>query len=120
MSEFVDTYVADFKFGNNECARRLASVEKYVETVTRNLRIAAKQGDLIVRHLVLPGHFDCCFRPIVSWLREHLPQVKFSLRTSYLPRWRARHDPELRSMLDPQTADRATLHARQNGLRMVS
>ena len=46
----------------------------------RNLRHAASQGRLIVRHLLLPGHFDCCYRPVVRWMRENLPDVEFSVR----------------------------------------
>src|SRR3990172_6648342 len=57
LDDVVDVYVADFKFGNDECAKRLAKVDRYVATVTRNLSIAAGQGDLIVRHLLLPGPF---------------------------------------------------------------
>jgi putative pyruvate formate lyase activating enzyme len=95
LNGVVDVYLADFKFGNDLCARRIAGVERYSEVVTRNLLIAARQGDLIVRHLLLPGHHDCCFVPIASWLAGNLPQVKFSLRDSYLPRWRAEHFPEL-------------------------
>jgi putative pyruvate formate lyase activating enzyme len=85
----VDVYVADLKFGNDPCAQRLAGVPQYTEVVTRNLRLASRQGDLIVRHLLLPGHFDCCYRPIVNWVRGNLPEVKFSLRDGYLPRWQA-------------------------------
>ena len=51
----VDLYLADFKFGNDACAGRIAKVERYTEIVTRNLRQVARQGDLIVRHLLLPG-----------------------------------------------------------------
>src|SRR5438105_4249739 len=39
----VDTYVADFKFGNDNCARNLAGVERYVEIVGRNLLLASKR-----------------------------------------------------------------------------
>ena len=45
-----------------------AGVANYLAVITRNLQAAARQGDLIVRHLLLPGHFDCCYRPIVGWL----------------------------------------------------
>ena len=62
----VDTYVADFKFGNDLCAKRIAAVDDYLRIVTRNLKIAEKQARLIVRHLLLPGHADCCYRPIVQ------------------------------------------------------
>lgn len=62
----VAVYVADFKFGNDDCADRIARVKNYTAIVTRNLKIVAEQSDLIVRHLLLPGHFDYCFRPIVE------------------------------------------------------
>ena len=44
---------------------------------------------MIVRHLLLPGHLECCLGPIVEFMREELPQVLFSLRDGYLPSWRA-------------------------------
>lgn len=119
LAGMVDTYVADFKFGNDECAQRIAGVEHYVATVTRNLRIAAAQGNLIVRHLLLPGHHDCCLRPIVAWLAQHLPQAKFSLRDGYLPRWRARHFDDLRQTISPQAAAQARTLASEY-LRVVA
>jgi putative pyruvate formate lyase activating enzyme len=84
-----DVYLADFKFGNDECARRVCGVDNYVSILQRNLKIAETQGRLIVRHLLLPGHADCCLRPIVGWMAEHLPTAEFSLRDGYLPAWRA-------------------------------
>src|SRR5690606_39255165 len=72
LADVVDMYVADFKFGNDQCAGRIAGIDDYLAIVTRNLAIAAEQGDLIVRHLLLPGHFDCCYRPIVAWMRANL------------------------------------------------
>src|SRR6185437_16166413 len=44
----VDTYIADFKFGNDACAKRIAAVDDYLRIVTRNLKIAARQSRLIV------------------------------------------------------------------------
>ena len=102
-----DIYVADFKFGNDACAQRIAKVDRYVGTVTRNLKIAAEQGDLIIRHLLLPGHFDCCYRPIVEHVARELPGVKFSIRGGYLPRWQAHHYGELAHPLDHKVAAQA-------------
>ena len=70
-------------------------MENYLAIVTRNLSTAAAQGDLIVRHLLLPGHFDCCFRPIVAWLKANMPDAKFSVRDGYLPSWQADRHAEL-------------------------
>lgn len=114
-----DVYLADFKFGNDACAKRLAGIASYVAVVTRNLRLAARQGRLIVRHLLMPGHFDCCYRPIVQWLREHLPNVPLSLRDSYLPRWRAGKFGEMGQTLDPGTGKRARDLALEAGLEVI-
>ncbi|MBI3409530.1 MAG: radical SAM protein [Planctomycetes bacterium] len=115
----VDVYLADFKFGNDACARRLAGIKRYVEIVTRNLILASRQGDLIVRHLLMPGHFDCCFRPVVRWMRENLPTAKFSIRDGYLPRWQALHYDEVAMPLPPAVADEARALAGAAGLRLV-
>jgi putative pyruvate formate lyase activating enzyme len=115
----VDVYVADFKFGNDDCARRIAGIEGYTGIVTRNLGLAARQGNLIVRHLLLPGHFDCCYRPLVGWVRKHLPGVKFSLRDGYLPRWQARRHAELAGPLSRRAGEEAREYADQAGLQLV-
>ena len=88
--------------------------------MTRNLWLAAAQTDLIVRHLVLPGHFDCCFRPIVDWLRSEMPRVKFSLRDGYQPRWQARQHVELAAPLSRTEGERARRFAGEAGLNVIA
>jgi putative pyruvate formate lyase activating enzyme len=114
-----DVYVADFKFGNDVCAKQIASVDPYVAIVTRNLLLAQPKADLIVRHLLLPGHMDCCYRPIVRWMAEFMPSAKFSLRDGYLPRWRAARDPQLNAVIDAGTARAARGLAREAGLNLI-
>ena len=116
----VDVYVADFKFGNDQCAAEIAGVERYLEVTTRNLMLAADGADLIVRHLLLPGHFNCCFRPIVRWMQANLPAAKFSIRDGYLPRWQARHDSRLRQYLPADAGDEARHLAAAAGLRVIT
>jgi putative pyruvate formate lyase activating enzyme len=115
----VDVYLADFKFGNDDCARRLAGVERYGEIVRRNLHQAARQGELIVRHLLLPGHYDCCFRPLAAWLADNLPGAKLSVRDGYLPRWQAARHRELSRPLTPEAAVRARTEAGRVGLALI-
>lgn len=119
LRDVVDVYVADFKFGNDQCAKRIAKVDRYVETIARNLGVAAEQGDLIVRHLLLPGHFDCCYRPVVDYMARELPGVKFSIRDGYLPRWQAQNYGELAHPLDATVAARAHELAASRGLNVV-
>lgn len=120
LEPIVDVFVADFKFGNNACARRISKVSSYVETLQRNLKQVYLHSDLIVRHLLLPEHEECCFRPIVDWIAENLPDVKFSLRNGYLPRWQARHYAELSKPLEMSAADSAIAYAESRGLNLIT
>jgi putative pyruvate formate lyase activating enzyme len=119
LNGVVDTFVADFKFGNDHCARRVASVDNYLAVVSRNLLLAQRQADLIVRHLLLPGHLECCFQPILAWMAQFLPKAKFSLREGYLPKWRAKHIPELAAPLGAAEANHARELANVAGLNLV-
>lgn len=116
----VDVYVADFKFGNDACARAIAGVDRYFEVVTRNLHQAAGQGDLIVRHLRLPGHMDCCFRRVVAWMAESLPRAKFSLRDGYRPHWTAKNDASLSRSIAADERAAALRLARSAHLNLIA
>ena len=85
MTGLVDVYLADFKCGNDRCAKALLGAEDYVEVAKQNMLSACKHADIIVRHLVLPGHNECCLKPILHWLAEEMPRTKLSLRSDYVP-----------------------------------
>ncbi len=101
----IDVYLADFKFGNDDCAKRLAGIARYLEVVTRNLKALSSTATLFVRHLLIPGHLECCFRPVVDWLSDNLPGVRFQLMTGYVPWWRAESECDL-GRLNPRGAIR--------------
>ena len=90
-----DVWVADYKFGQDSCAERLARVPRYTEVVRENLRWAARHSRLIVRHLLMPGHLDCCWVPVARWLAEELPGIEVSLRDGFWPGWFSSRHPEL-------------------------
>jgi putative pyruvate formate lyase activating enzyme len=90
-----DVWLADFKFGNDACALRLAKTPDYLRVVRENLLWANDHSVLIVRHLLMPGHVECCWRPVAAWLAENLPGVKVSLRAGFWPAWHASRHREL-------------------------
>lgn len=96
LDGITDVYLTDFKYGNDECALRLSGVKNYTGVVERNHLIANQQSEMIVRHLVLPGHFECCTRPILRWISEHLSQVKVNVMSQYRPEFKAAEFSELR------------------------
>jgi len=133
-----NVWLADYKFGNDTCAQRLAKVPDYSRIVRENLLWFARQfsaerrpparhadeppgwsragsetgapgahSELIVRHLLMPGHVDCCWRPVAEWLAENLPGVKVNLRSGFWPAWHAARHAELRQAVSTQESDRA-------------
>ena len=84
-----DVYLTDFKYGNNICAKKLSQIEKYFETVSRNHKIAYENGEIILRHLILPNHFNCCSKPILDWIIENIPNCVVNIMMQYRPEYKA-------------------------------
>jgi putative pyruvate formate lyase activating enzyme len=114
-----DVWLVDYKFGNDACAARLAGVDRYSEILRGNLVWAAHQGGLIVRHLLMPGHVECCWRPVATWLAEELPGVKVSLRASFWPGWQAARHAGLNRFITADETNHASAIARELGLNLV-
>ena len=114
-----DVWVVDYKFGNDLCAHRLARVPDYTAVVRQNLAWARANTNLIVRHLVMPGHLDCCWRPVAEWLAWQMPEVKVNLRTGFWPAWHARRHPELRGTVERGDAGEALRYGRSLGLNLI-
>jgi putative pyruvate formate lyase activating enzyme len=119
LAGLFDVWLADFKFGNDGCAQRLAKVPGYVRVVRENLLWANEQSELIVRHLLMPGHVECCWRPIAAWLAAHLPGVKVSLRASFWPGWHAPRHPELSGSNSAAETAQASEIAQEYALNLI-
>ena len=91
----IDVYLGDFRYGSDRCAHELSDVDSYFETVTRNFSLAHEQAEVMLRHLVLPGHLECCSRPIMEWVSKNIPEVYFNLMFQYRPEFRASLFPSL-------------------------
>jgi putative pyruvate formate lyase activating enzyme len=120
LAGLFDVWVIDYKFGNDRCARRLARIPDYSAIVRENLLWAQANTKLIVRHLLMPGHLDCCWRPVAAWLASRLPGVPVNLRSGFWPAWRSSRHPELRGTVEPAAAALAGRHARALGLRLIN
>ncbi|AKB28830.1 anaerobic ribonucleoside-triphosphate reductase activating protein [Methanosarcina siciliae T4/M] len=91
----VDVYLGDFKYGNNACALKFSKVKNYLEVVRPNFEFAYETAEILLRHLALPGHIECCTRPIAEWVSEHTPHTRFNLMFQYRPCYRAMEYPDL-------------------------
>jgi len=112
-----DVYLADFKYGNDECALKLSRVHNYVDLVLRNHKIAGKQAELIIRHLVLPNHLECCTRNVVKLVSENLgKKVRFNLMFQYRSVYKAYTCEEINRSLTKEEKERALEIVKDVGL----
>ncbi|MEM4481436.1 MAG: radical SAM protein [Desulfurococcaceae archaeon] len=85
LEDIIDIWLPDLKYGNNACAWRLSKVRGYWEIVTRNIRRAHECGDIIIRHLVLPNHIECCTKPVLDWIAANAPRALLNIMEQYRP-----------------------------------
>jgi len=86
----IDLYLTDFKYGNNVCAKRLSQVDNYLNIIKRNHKLAYDTSEMIIRHLVMPNHVECCSKPIIKWISEHLPNSLVNIMGQYRPEYQAK------------------------------
>lgn len=94
----VSVFLTDFKYADNELARRFSAAPDYFERATAALdkmvEIAGKArfdsdgmmtAGVIVRHLVLPGHTDDSLRVLQHLHRRYGDDVYISIMNQYTP-----------------------------------
>jgi len=85
LVDVIDIWLPDLKYGNDHCALRLSGVRNYFEIATRNIKYAYENGDMIIRHLVLPNHVECCTKPVLKWIAENTPRALVNIMEQYRP-----------------------------------
>jgi len=120
LAGMFNLWLVDFKFGNDRCAQRLARIPDYVGVARENLVWADENSRLIVRHLLMPGHVECCWAPVAEWLAAELPGVKVSLRCGFWPAWQAQRHPELSGPPSAEECAQACRIARELPLQLIA
>ncbi len=118
LAGFADVYLLDFKYGPGECAERISEAPNYWRMCTSNHLEASKNGELIIRVLVLPNHLECCTGPILNWIARNLgAEIRVNLMYQYRPEWHARKLPELGRRLTLEEKRTAQGLAEKAGLK---
>ncbi len=118
----IDIYLPDLKFGPGDgpagCGERLGGMPSYWPSVTGCIdRLYGEGKRLLVRHLLMPGHFDCCTVPVLQWLAQR-PGIEVSLLTQYIAPAHAKG--ELAAPLDEPVVARGLALARKLALALVN
>ncbi len=86
LRPLIDIWLPDFKFGPGRCAVRLSRTPWYYETVTKNLKTLYEWGEeMVIRHLVMPNHVECCTKPVLEWIERNIPGTPVNVMDQYRP-----------------------------------
>ena len=111
LDGYIDIYLPDFKYAQNELGKRLSKVDNYFEITTEALREMYKQTGkavfddrgimqkgMIVRHLVLPNHLVNS-RKVLKWLNDNMNDVFVSVMAQYFPTYKAKEIDDINRKL---------------------
>lgn len=121
LKDIIDVYLSDWKYWNNECAERLSKVKNYLEIVRRNHDLAFKDSEMVIRHLVLPNHFECCTKNILKYIADNYGEkVIVNVMDQYRPVWKAHLYPEISRSLTESELKKAVNYAEDLGLNFIT
>ena len=112
LEGYIDIYLPDFKYYDNNLAYRLSGIKDYRQTVEQALlemqRQVGKnkynekgilQKGMIIRHLVLPNNIQNS-KDVLNWIKENMgEEIIISLMAQYFPTYKAIEDNEINRKL---------------------
>lgn len=120
LKNVVDIYLSDWKYGNDKCAEILSKTPNYWGIIKRNHDLAFNDSEMIIRHLILPNHFDCCTKPILEYISENYSRkVILNLMDQYYPSWEAHQYPEINRRPKEEEIEKAYKLAEELNLNWI-
>lgn len=99
LPAMTDLLLLDVKHAGDRCATDLTGrpLTGYLAQLRRVLLWGRQHLRLgvWVRHLVIPGHRDCCTLPVLGWLAREAPGCYVNILTQYRPLHRVAGHPSL-------------------------
>lgn len=105
LNGYIDVYLPDLKYADNNLAKKYSNVDNYFETATQAIKemynqvgapILDEKGiikkGLIIRHLVLPNFIDNS-KKVLKWIKDNIDDnVYVSIMAQYFPTYLAKED----------------------------
>ncbi|MGB9743650.1 MAG: radical SAM protein [Desulfurella sp.] len=111
LNDYVDIYLADLKYADDELSYKYSGVSDYFKVATRAIiKMQETKGPLIlknnlavkgliIRHLVLPNNIENS-KKVLDWIVDNIDKPTISLMRQYFPAYKASLYPELSKKLN--------------------
>lgn len=112
LKDYIDIYLVDFKYWDEELSFRLSKAKDYREVAMASIqRMREYQPEeifedgmlkkgVIIRHLVLPNHTEDSIN-ILTWIKDNIKNPFVSLMGQYTPMYKAKDIPDMCRPLKP-------------------
>lgn len=114
----IDCLVCNIRYGQDACAVALSDAPDYVRISREAMAAVAGRLRVSLRHLVLPGHTECCTVGVAQTLQELFPDDPLVLLTQYAPYGAAMEHPVIGRTLSQDEAQHAVEIARRHKQRV--
>lgn len=108
LQGYIDIYLPDLKYYDNNLAKKYSKVNNYFEISTKAIKEMYKQvgapkldergimkKGLMIRHLILPNNIENS-KKILKWIKENIDnEVYVSIMAQYFPTYKAKDIKEL-------------------------
>lgn len=111
LEGYIDIYLPDFKYYDNNLAERLSGVKNYREITQKAIlemyrQVGKNEYDengilkkgMIIRHLVLPNNIENS-KEILKWIKQNVADSTVSIMAQYFPTYKALEDNEINRKL---------------------
>ncbi len=119
LNGVIDLFLTDFKYGNDECAKRLSKVKNYTRVVKRNHKTAYDDAEVLIRHLVMPNHVECCSKPIMDWISDNLPNSLLNIMGQYHPEYQAYDYEDISRTVSSEEVDIVKKYAENKNIHVL-
>lgn len=87
LLEVMDFWLPDLKYADDNFAKRMSNVPNYWSVITRNIKMAHDKGsgEVVIRHLVMPGRVEADSFPILEWCAKNVPNALVNVMGQYRP-----------------------------------
>ena len=119
LDGYVDIYLPDLKYAENELAKKYSKIENYFEIATKAIKEMYRQvgnpiinsngtmqKGIMIRHLVLPTYIENS-KKVLDWIKNNLPkEVYVSIMAQYFPTYMAKKDKRINRKLNKYEWDK--------------
>lgn len=116
LEGLVDLYLPDLKYFDDAFALRYSAAPDYFAHATAAIEEMRRQGEVLTRHMVLPGGRRDSMR-VLDWIAGNAPGARISLLAQYTPMHRAAAFPPLHRRLTGFEYDSVAQYAVSLGLK---